>query len=74
MHYENAAKGIIRKVFYYNYQALDAYSFPSTTTEIIYDKGDSTVSKTSYSDFRLNQLASGAYFNYKIPANAKIER
>jgi hypothetical protein len=74
MHYENGAGNIIRKVFYYNYQSLDAYSFPSTTTEIVYDKGDSTVSKTYYTDFKLNQLASGAYFSYTIPSNAKTER
>lgn len=74
MHYENGAGTIFRKVFYYNYQTLDAYSFPATTTEIVYDKGDSVVSKTNYSDFRLNDRASGAYFNFTIPANAKIEK
>jgi outer membrane lipoprotein-sorting protein len=74
MHYQEGSGKIFRKVFYYNYQALDAYYFPSTTTEIVYDKGDSVVSKTNYKDFKLNEQATGPYFNFTIPANAKIEQ
>jgi outer membrane lipoprotein-sorting protein len=74
MHYQDGAGKIFRKVFYYNYQMLDSYSFPATTTEITYDKKDSTVSKTNYMDFKLNERTDGAYFNYTIPANAKIEQ
>jgi outer membrane lipoprotein-sorting protein len=74
MHYQEAGGRVFRKVFYYNYQMLDAYFFPATTTEILYDKGDSVVSKTNYTDFRLNERATGAYFNYTIPPNAKIEQ
>jgi outer membrane lipoprotein-sorting protein len=74
MHYEEAGGRVFRKVFYYNYQQLDAYSFPTTTTEILYEKGDSVVSKTSYTDFRLNERATGGYFDYTIPPNAKIEQ
>ena len=53
---------------------MDAYFFPSTTTEIIYDKGDSIVSRTNYKDFMVNEQATGSYFNFTIPANAKIEQ
>jgi outer membrane lipoprotein-sorting protein len=74
MHYQDGAGKVFRKVFYYNYQMLEAYSFPATTTEITYDKKDSTVSKTNYTDFKLNERTDGAYFNYTIPANAKIEQ
>ena len=74
MHYEEANGKIFRKVYYYNYQVLDAYAFPSTTTEIVYDKGDSVVSKTNYKDFKVNEQATGPYFNFIIPANAKIEQ
>ncbi len=72
MHYEDFDHKVFRKVFYYNYQKLDLYSFPTTTTEIIYDKGDSTVSKTNYSDFKLNAESNSPWFNYVIPRNAKI--
>jgi len=74
MHYEEAGGRVFRKVFYYNYQMLDTYYFPATTTEILYDKGDSVVSKTNYSDFKLNESTSAAWFNYTIPRNAKIEQ
>ena len=74
MHYQEAGGRVFRTVFYYNYQMLDAYFFPATTTEILYDKGDSVVSKTNYTDFRLNERATGAYYNYTIPPNAKIEQ
>ncbi|HEY4063331.1 MAG TPA: hypothetical protein VGM30_15600 [Puia sp.] len=74
MHYEEGTGKVFRKVYYYNYQVLDVYSFPSTTTEIVYDRGDSVVSKTNYKDFKVNEQASGPYFNFSIPANAKIEQ
>ncbi|MVM39752.1 hypothetical protein GO730_22670 [Spirosoma sp. HMF3257] len=72
MHYVDGAGKIIRKVFYYGYQPIDSHLFPSTTTEIIYQDRDSTVSKTVYADFRLNGNATSPYFDYIIPANAKI--
>lgn len=74
MHYENAAGEIVRKVYYYEYTALDAISFPATSTEIVYKGKDSVISKTAFRNFRLNEQASSPYFNYKIPANAKIQR
>jgi outer membrane lipoprotein-sorting protein len=74
MHYEEAGGRVFRKVFYYNYQMLDTYFFPTTTTEILYDKGDSVISKTNYTDFKLNGSTTEAWFNYTIPRNAKIEQ
>jgi hypothetical protein len=74
MHYEDITHKVFRKVYYYNYQRLDVYSFPSTTTEILYDKGDSAVTKTNYTDFKLNGEAGSAYFNFSVPPNAKTEQ
>lgn len=74
MHYEDVNNKIIRKVYYSNYTHMESYSFPNTTTEIAYAEGDSTVSKTSYFDFKFNQQASSQYFNFRIPDNAKIEK
>jgi outer membrane lipoprotein-sorting protein len=74
MHYVDGLGKIIRKVFYYGYQSIDGRPFPATTTEIVYQEKDSTVSKTVYSDFRLNSAANGSYFDYTIPATAKIDR
>jgi hypothetical protein len=74
MHYADGAGKIIRKVFYYGYQPIEGRPFPATTTEIVYQERDSTVSKTVYSDFRLNAAATSPYFEYMIPANAKIDQ
>ncbi|MEO6915987.1 MAG: hypothetical protein ABI151_10340 [Chitinophagaceae bacterium] len=74
MHYEDAAGKIIRKVFYANYSQLGNTAFPSTSTEIVYADGDSTVSKTNFSEFKFNQEAAGQYFDFQVPANAKIEK
>lgn len=73
MHYEDAARKIIRKVFYYKYQPIDGRPFPTATTEIIYDGRDSTVAKTTYGGFKLNSDANSPYFQYTIPANARVE-
>ena len=74
MHYTDGGGTVIRKVFFYGYQFIDNRPFPATTTEIVYQDRDSTVSKTAYTDIRLNTVANSPYFEYKIPANAKIER
>jgi outer membrane lipoprotein-sorting protein len=71
MHYADAAGKILRKVFYYNYQPIEGRPFPTTTTEIIYQDRDSTISKTTYGNFLLNAQATSPYFEYTIPANAK---
>jgi outer membrane lipoprotein-sorting protein len=74
MHYENAAGGVLRKVYYYEYTPLDNMFFPATSTEIVYQGKDSAVTKTAFRNFKLNQEANSPYFNYKIPPNAKIQR
>lgn len=74
MHYEDGSGKIIRKIYYYNYTQVETNSFPFTTTEIVYGEGDSTVTKTQFSDFKINQDATSQYFNFKIPSNAKIEK
>ncbi|MCX6213037.1 hypothetical protein [Spirosoma sp.] len=74
MHYTDSAGKIIRKVFYYDYQPIEGRPFPATTTEIVYQDKDSTVSKTVYADFRLNHAANSSYFDYVIPATAKTDQ
>lgn len=72
MDYEDAQHRIIRKVYYYNYTSLGGISFPKTFTEILYQQGDSVITKTEYSAFKLNDEAKSAFFDFKIPANAKL--
>jgi outer membrane lipoprotein-sorting protein len=72
MDYKGIDGKILRKVFYYGYQKIQTVSFPGITTEIVYEAGkDSAVTKTVYSDFKINEEAVSNYFNYKIPSNAK---
>lgn len=74
MHYEDGKGAIVRKVYYYGYTQLQDVAFPATSTEIIFSGKDSTVTKTTFRNFRLNEQATSQYFNYKIPSNAKIQR
>lgn len=72
MHYQDKTNTVIRKVFYYGYKQLNQFSFPSITTEIIYNSNtDSVITKTTYSDFKLNEAAKSNYFGYKIPVTAR---
>lgn len=72
MDYEDAQRKILRKVYYYNYTNLDGVDFPKTFTEILYQEKDSIVTKTEYSDFRINDRAKDALFQFKIPEDAKL--
>jgi hypothetical protein len=72
MDYRNRQGMIIRKLFFYHYTSLDDVLFPRTITEILYHGNDSTVTRTEYTSFLLNDKATGNYFNYKIPLNAKL--
>lgn len=72
MHYADANNKIIRKVYYYNYTQLSVYDFPATTTEIVFNDKDSSVIKTSYDNFNINESATSGYFNFSIPSNAKV--
>ena len=74
MAYYDPTGKLIRKVFYYNYKALsNMLTIPLTVTEINYlDAGDSLLTKTNYSDIKINkEVTNFEYINFIIPANAK---
>jgi outer membrane lipoprotein-sorting protein len=70
--YQDQKHHILRKVYYYDYTELGGVSFPKTFTEILYQKADSVITKTEYSNFKLNGEARSSFFNFKIPENAKL--
>jgi hypothetical protein len=72
--YKDQQGAVIRKMFFYNYTNLNNILFPRTITEVLYEGKDSTVTRTEYTGFRLNDEATGKYFNYKIPLNAKLSQ
>jgi hypothetical protein len=71
--YKNKKNFTLRKVYYYNYILINGIPFPTINTEIVFNEAtkDSTIQKTTYSNFMLNDKANSAFFDYKIPYNAK---
>jgi outer membrane lipoprotein-sorting protein len=64
---------VIKRSYYYNYTKVLNYHFPLAITHIEYsEKGDSTIEKTVYSNIRVNESVNNSYFDYTIPANAKV--
>ncbi len=63
----------INKVFFYDYHLVGGLQFPASVTYINF-KGvnDSIISKTSYSNFKVDQEVDEQYLNFVIPANAKV--
>lgn len=72
MDYEDKQRKVIRKVYYYDYINLTGIEFPKTFTEIVYQGKDSIVTKTEYSDFKVNEHAVSALFKFEVPSNAKL--
>lgn len=73
MEYRTGDNKVLRKVFYYKYTNLNQFKFPASITDIVYNlkNKDSVISKTSYTDIKLNIDANSNYFNYKVPSSAK---
>jgi hypothetical protein len=73
--YEKLDGTPIRKMFFYNYQAIANVHLPTTMTEIhFFDNGDSTVSRTKYSDILVNEFARSNYFDFEVPADAILKK
>ncbi len=65
----------ISKVYFYNYQMVGGLNFPSSVTQINYiNEKDSIISKTIYSNFKVDKDVDEQYLNFKVPANAKISQ
>ena len=73
MEYKSSADKVLRKVYYYNYTKINQFNFPATTTDIVYNTKikDSSITKTTYSNIKINAEATGNFFNFKVPASAR---
>ncbi|MEI6574690.1 MAG: hypothetical protein WCO63_00765 [Bacteroidota bacterium] len=70
----DAKKMLMKKIFYYDYATYADFTLPMKVVEIGYlSKKDSTISKITYSDVKTGAQANNAYFNFKIPVNAKVK-
>ena len=64
---------LTKKIFYYDYFSSGSIRLPTKVTEFSYlPDGDSVISRTVYGNFKFNENAQSSYFDFKIPANAKI--
>jgi len=64
---------LTKKIYYYDYYNHPSLKLPQKVVEFNYlPKGDSVVNKLVYSNIKLNEQANSTWFNYKIPANAKV--
>lgn len=62
----------VKKSFFYNYTQVASVNFPASVTQVTYENAnDSTISKVSYSNFKLDNDVSDEYLNFKIPDDAK---
>jgi hypothetical protein len=73
MEYKDRQSQALRKVYYYKYTKISQFSFPTVITDIVYNNKikDSVISKTTYSDIKINGEVNDFFFNYKIPVSAK---
>lgn len=73
MAYHAADGKVIKKMFFYNYTKVSDYiSMPAVVTQIDFKTpSDSIVTKTSYTNFLINQQVSDSKLSFQIPSNAK---
>lgn len=71
--YYDSDNNLANKSYYYNYQKLSpTLDFPATVTKIVYSTPtDSVVTKTSYTNIKLDAEVKDELLNYSIPNDAK---
>ncbi len=73
MGFQNTKGKVSHKIYYSGYQQLGDISLPGTITEIIFNaKGDSTITRRMYSDFKVDDNVNSSWLNFRIPNNARI--
>lgn len=75
MKYVDPSERVIKKVYYYNYTKLGNLDFPLAITQIDYiTLKDSIITKTAYSDLKINEQVISKLLDFQIPANAKVSK
>lgn len=70
--YSNKNKPV-HKSYYSNYQYIGSIKIPFTITEFEFlSETDSVITRKKYSNLKTNNQVNEEYFNFKIPADAKI--
>lgn len=70
--YKKNDEKVLRKIYYLNYNDFVQFRLPSKIIEINYlPKGDSIISRTTFSDVKISTTPGNSHFNFKIPKDAK---
>lgn len=73
MSYYGTNGKVFKKTYFSAYNTKGPSPIPMQIIDVDYlPKNDSIVSRKRYSDFKINGAANSPYFNYTIPANAKL--
>lgn len=71
--YINQGDQVIRKIYYSGYKYFEQFVIPQRITEITFaNENDSTIKRTLYSDFKINNQVDTYYLNFQIPDDAKV--
>lgn len=71
--YFNSKGLLLKRVYFSKYTQVASVNFPTSITQITYENAkDSIISKTTYSNFKLDKEVTEEYLNFKVPANAKV--
>ena len=71
--YQDKKGKFLKKVYYYDYLDDLTFMFPGSITEINYlEKKDSIIAKTSFKDFKLNDVKHKEMVSFQIPEDAKL--
>jgi outer membrane lipoprotein-sorting protein len=73
MSYFNEKDKEVKKTYYDKYWEKSGVMFPTVIAQFDYlPNGDSIITKTTYSNIKLNKEVADSLFNFQIPANAKL--
>ena len=73
LEYKDPEGMVVKKVYFYNYQKVGAQQFPQAMTQIDYLQGqDSILSKTEFTQFKIDADVDQAKLNWTVPADAKL--
>lgn len=73
MSYKDVANNIIKKTYYYDYVNYSGIDLPTSVTQIDFvSQTDSVLTKTTYSDIRMNNQVDEKLLKFEIPENAIV--
>jgi len=71
--YVEATGKVVKKVYFYDYIQVGDIEFPTSITQIDYmASNDSIVTKTTYSDIKVDNQMKTDYLDFEIPRNARV--